>query len=407
MMPGSMRRSPATLALALAFALPACSDDTSGYDEEEYWEGIDTPASGHDPLATCPTDAPTLGIPGQSATDQLELTWTSNGVESFVDDYLYFVIPNDILSLLIAVEHGSEYTALNGMYIDGETFIDLPNAIGEPPFYHWPVGAAAVTMPISMQTLPRGGCLAIDPVVYADVGGEKTGTLHIVTRRDGAGPSVIDVEVFVVGDTRIDQTDVMAALTHMGDLYAGGGAAGIGDVSFSTLDWPETYVDAEGPSADELRAAVGGESQSLKVLMVQDFNEVGTLGIAAGIPGPNGVSGTVASAVMVSVDTHLDYDGETLLTDLMGETLAHEIGHQLGLFHTTEDTGLEFDPIDDTPECGIESDLDGDGVVYAEECTAADGRNFMFWTSAEEFGQYEVSAIQAMVIRDSVIARPQ
>ena len=130
------------------------------------------------------------------------------------------------------------------------------------------------------------------------------------------------------------------------------------------------------------------------------------LGIAAGIPGPNGIPGTAASGVMVSVDTHLDGDGETLLTDLMGETMAHEVGHQLGLFHTTEDTGTEHDPIGDTPECDVEYDLDGDGELTAEECEAAGGRNFMFWTSAE-FAQFEMSPIQAMVLRDSVIARPQ
>lgn len=397
-----MNRPRATYALALAFALAACR----GADEEEYWEGVDTPASHHELAATCPSDAPTLGIAGQSAVDTLALTWTSNGFESYVDDYLYFVIPDDILALLIAVEHGAEYTALNGMYIDGEAYVDLPNAIGEPPFYHLLTAAASVAMPISMETIPHGGCLAIDPVVYADVPGE-TGTLHIVTRRDAPGASVIDVEVFVVGDTQIAHADIMAALTNIGELYAGGMTAGLGEVSISTLDWPSRYVDAEGEQADELRAAAGGEAQAIQVLVVQDFNEVGTLGIAAGIPGPNGVPGTVASGVLVSVDSHLDENGETLLTDLMGETLAHEIGHQIGLFHTTEEDGLEFDPISDTPECGEEFDGDGDGVLWAEECEAADGRNFMFWTSAEEFGQYEISPTQAMVIRNSVIARPQ
>ena len=139
--------------------------------------------------------------------------------------------------------------------------------------------------------------------------------------------------------------------------------------------------------------------------MVQDFNEVGTLGFAAGIPGPNGVTGTAASGVMISVDTHLDGDGTTVLTDLMGETMAHEIGHQIGLFHTTEDTGVEFDGIGDTPECGLEFDTDRDDEMSAEECEALDGRNFMFWTSSDEFGQFEMSPIQAMVLRDSVIAR--
>jgi hypothetical protein len=390
------------LALALVASVGCRADDEAG----AYEYGVDTPASTHAPAASCPSGAPTLGMPDATTLEQVDLAWTSNGYESYVGDYLYFVIPDDILSLLIAVEQGSEYTAINGMAIDGARLVDLPNAIGEAPFYHWPVEVASVTMPISSDTIPRGGCLAIDPVVYSDVPGQ-TGKLHLVTRRGTSVTSTMDVNVFVVGATTISQADVMAALTRMSEVYAGGNSATIGAVSISTLDWPDPFVDSEGLETAELRAlAVSDSPTALNVLFVQDFNEVGTLGIAAGIPGPNGISGTAASAVMVSVDTHLDGDGETLLTDLMGETMAHEIGHQLGLFHTTEEDGVGHDGITDTPECGLAFDTDGDGELTAEECEAAGGRNFMFWTSAD-FGQFEMSPIQAMVLRDSVIARPQ
>lgn len=410
-MPAQARRKPAILAtmsrtaLVLALALVpslACRDE--GLEED--FVGVDTPASQHAPAASCPANAPLLGVAGQTASERFELAWTSNGVESYVDDYLYFVIPDDVLSLLIAVEQGAEYTAINNMAIDGEPFVDLPNAIGEAPFYHWPVEVASITMPISGQTLARGGCLALDPVVYADYAGE-TGSLHIVTRRGSSAPSLLDVNVFVVGDTVISDTEIDAALAHMGEVYAMGDTAAIGDIAISTIDWPSAYVDAEGEEAAALRAATTTDRpNAINLLLVQDFNEVGTLGIAAGIPGPNGIPGTAASGVMVSVDTHLDGDGETLLTELMGETMAHEVGHQLGLFHTSEDTGTEHDPLDDTSECGLDFDADGDGELTAEECEAAGGRNFMFWTSAE-FPQYEMSPLQAMVLRDSVIARPQ
>jgi hypothetical protein len=400
-------RNPSFARGLLVLALVASASCRADDDEAGLYEyGVDTPASAHAPATTCPSGAPTLGSPDATTLEQFDLSWVSNGYESYVDDYLYFVVPDDILSLLIAVEHGSEYTAINGMALGGARLVDLPNAIGEAPFYHWPVEVASVTMPISSDTLPQGGCLAIDPVVYADATGQ-TGTLHIVTRRGSSTASTMDVNVFLVGDTAIAQADVMAALTRMSEVYAGGNAATIGEVSIAAIDWPDPFVDSEGLEADELRALTVSDSPTaLNILFVQDFNEVGTLGIAAGIPGPNGISGTAASAVMVSVDTHLDGDGETLLTDLLGETMAHEMGHQLGLFHTTEEDGSGFDGITDTPECGVELDTDGDGELTAEECEAADGRNFMFWTSAD-FGQFEMSPIQAMVLRDSVIARPQ
>ena len=394
--------------LALGFLVGAgCQDQGPGEDSAtgEYEQGVETPASTHPPEATCPAGAPVLGSTG--AIEKVQLSWTSNGAQSYVDDYLYFVIPDDILSLLIAVEHGAEYTALNRLAIDGEPMIDLIGAIGEAPFYHWPVEVASVAMPISEVTVPHGGCLAVDPVVYADVGGQ-TGLLHLISRRGPSQPSILDVNVFVVGDTSIPEADVMAAVTRMSEVYVQGGTATIGAINFATLDWPRAVVDSEGQEADELRALTAGAAPTaINLLFVQDFTETGTLGIAAGIPGPNGVPGTAASAVMISVDTHLDGDGATLLTDLMGETMAHEVGHQLGLFHTSESDGTEHDPISDTLECDAERDADGDGEVSAEECEAAGGRNFMFWTAAESFGQFEMSPTQAAILRDSVIARPQ
>lgn len=392
------------LALGL-LAGAGCSDLEEDTEGGAYEHGVDTPAAAHAPAATCPDGAPVLGAAGPIA--HIDLAWSGNGVESYVDDYLYFVIPDDILSLLIAVEHGAEYTAINQMAIDGEPRIDLLQSIGEPPFYHWPVEVASVAMPISEVTIPRAGCLAIDPVVYADVAGE-TGKLHLVTRRGAAAPSVLDVNVFVVGGTSIADADVMAAVTRMGEVYTQGGAPSFGNVTFSTLDWPRAVVDSEGQEADELRALTAGAAPTaVNLLFVQDFTETGTLGIAAGIPGPNGVPGTAASAVMISVDTHLDGDGATILTDLMGETMAHEVGHQIGLFHTTESDGAAHDPIADTLECGAEFDADGDGELTAEECADHGARNFMFWTAAETFGQFEMSPTQARILRDCVIARPQ
>jgi hypothetical protein len=36
----------------------------------------------------------------------------------------------------------------------------------------------------------------------------------------------------------------------------------------------------------------------------------------------------------------------------MATTCAHEVGHYLGLYHTTELDGEDVDPISDTPDCG-------------------------------------------------------
>jgi len=108
--------------LAALLAGAGCHDDEGpGEDTDtggEYEQGVETPASGHAPAASCPPGAPVLGDSGP--IERFDLPWASNGAQSYVGDYQYFVIPDDILSLLIAVEHGAEYTALNHMAIDGE-----------------------------------------------------------------------------------------------------------------------------------------------------------------------------------------------------------------------------------------------------------------------------------------------
>ena len=66
---------------------------------------------------------------------------------------------------------------------------------------------------------------------------------------------------------------------------------------------------------------------------------------------------------------------------MLGETAAHEMGHQLGLFHTTEQGGIEFDIITDTAECAKSSrDNDSNGEMSAEECDGYGANNVMFWT---------------------------
>jgi len=51
----------------------------------------------------------------------------------------------------------------------------------------------------------------------------------------------------------------------------------------------------------------------------------------------------------------------------MGETMAHEGGHYLGLFHPVEFSYDDWDAISDTPECASETDCDetlGTNLMY-------------------------------------------
>jgi len=97
---------------------------------------------------------------------------------------------------------------------------------------------------------------------------------------------------------------------------------------------------------DETRAIclesseLGPRGASVNVFIVEALDY--TRGHAGGIPGPPGLAHTRASGIVIQ---HLGDWGDT------GILLAHELGHFLGLRHTSELAEGITDPIMDTPEC--------------------------------------------------------
>lgn len=136
----------------------------------------------------------------------------------------------------------------------------------------------------------------------------------------------------------------------------------------------------------------GADRISVNVFLIEDFNipEVpGLLGISPGLPGVSGFHGTTGAGLVFS---SVNLDGSA--TD-MGQTMAHEIGHFLGLRHTSEHGGSAHDPITDTPEC---SD--------PEKATAcADHTNFMFPFSISGVRQEDISDGQQYVLQRAALVK--
>ena len=87
---------------------------------------------------------------------------------------------------------------------------------------------------------------------------------------------------------------------------------------------------------------------TVNVFLINDFNiseAPGLLGVSSGIPGMAGLHGNSGAGLVFSTAS-LGEDNRQL-----GQTMAHEIGHFLGLRHTTEHGFGTVDPISDTPTC--------------------------------------------------------
>ncbi len=173
-----------------------------------------------------------------------------------------------------------------------------------------------------------------------------------------------------------------------------------GDVArFSVVDI-DTAADDYREFNDLLRTASPADDDTLTFFLVEELRDGGggvILGLSAGPPGAAGLSRTSKSGVIV---TAADLDSAP--ADI-GKIMAHEGGHFLGLYHTSERGGDRHDSLDDTPECPASADTDNNGRLSVGECAGRDGENVMFWTLTQ--GVASLSADQSWVLRRNPIVQ--
>lgn len=126
---------------------------------------------------------------------------------------------------------------------------------------------------------------------------------------------------------------------------------GVSRVHFPTMtveeegDLGETAIALGSILADALSNDRARE-EALHVFIVRSMG-TGLNGYSMGLPGP--ASGDwPSSGVLVSTTSFAT--GNVLSPEMMSVSTAHEIGHYLGLYHTSERDTFH-DPIADTPEC--------------------------------------------------------
>jgi len=141
-----------------------------------------------------------------------------------------------------------------------------------------------------------------------------------------------------------------------------------------------------------------GDASKVNIFLLESFAGVdgdGLLGISGSIPSPMGFS-SIFNAVLINGTATRDGDRDFHISSTAA-VLVHEIGHYLGLAHSTEDRFQAHDYINDTPQC-LEAthDINLDGVANQGECP--DGSNIMFWMDEFVFEKTLFSADQQRVM---------
>jgi hypothetical protein len=200
----------------------------------------------------------------------------------------------------------------------------------------------------------------------------------ITSRNDNnLNSGTLQMNIFRVGEVALEassRTAIDQAIVEARNILSSSAGIGLRIQEFEisgpiTLPLPSDgdrlYLDASNRApSPAVNIFIGGD--------IGGGSSGTTLGIAAGIPGPPMPSrkSGVAISLFAGAGSNGRFDREDIR--LLGETIAHESGHQMGLFHPVDFSGsvvIATDPINDTEECS-----------FFTECVGVNSlvRNLMF-----------------------------
>lgn len=355
-----------------------------------------------------------LGTAGQVTHQTLAFDWQTreedaDGEFFSLNKPLRFLVPGDARSVVVTLNEPGATPVLAEIALNSYPVFTLFDDRTRPPLskgiYAWDDVVSAI-LPSNEKSAPGNRCLDIFPGL---IGGSfsKEATLDVVTNRlpTPATPG-FDVNVIVVGETGLGNENIIAVLEATSALFRAGNGPQIRNYTIERLTGPETLV-LESAEFRSLVALESAPERAVPIVLVNNLildeldDDLVLLGIAGGIPAAP-YQGTRGSSLVVAVEPHtFQQGGSTLLsTSMFSSTIAHELGHMFGLFHTTEQDGEEHDPIGDTPQCTLEGrDANENDRVDVEECQGAGADNLMFW-GADEGSPGLLSATQSMILRN-------
>ncbi|MCA9665265.1 MAG: hypothetical protein KC503_06745 [Myxococcales bacterium] len=213
--------------------------------------------------------------------------------------------------------------------------------------------------------------------------------VFVVSRRWGKRGGLVDLNLHfspgtgLTAATAPGDSYVKTALATLDAFYRRDLGVALGTVKYFDL----TAAEDTASKLDQVHAICkafskpGDHQNAINVYIIKSLTFAG--GISGGIPGGPGLYGHIASGIVVRQEGN---------ASVMGRLMAHEIGHHLGLFHTSSPGAAagSVDALSDTPSCAAGTQV--------ESCP--DYRNMMF-PQFPASGGISFSAAQADVARGS------
>ncbi|MCS5542332.1 MAG: hypothetical protein NZ852_06405 [SAR324 cluster bacterium] len=322
--------------------------------------------------------------------------------------YGSFVVPSNGISFLLSIFKDSNAIVEFYSLADPDG-TDILSASSTPNLYNAASGSlgvdryANVLVPQSPSFSAKAGTWTFKA--------NNNDRVKIITRT-GSTPSdnaTITIQPYITGTTW-SAGDISVALIIMKRIYSKNGITLTINDTITISDTQYTKVSKTFINSTTSALVSQGVTEGVNLFFIEDYSVSDNLGNAPGIPGSMGTANSW-NGVLISLAAHAD-SVNILDSQLLGETAAHEMGHQLGLFHTTESGGTVFDILTDTAEClNSTKDFDRNGKMSAEECEGYGGENLMFWTawttSSRSAGkkQETLSSHQQHVLKYSPIAK--